>query len=243
MGIYGTVDPEALSREAFLKMIDYTLLKPEKPLADYVEFIREADKWGFGTVFLPPYYVPMAAGMLSAGATIVGTPISFPYGYTTPETKASEALSALEDGARELDVVMNVSVALSGEWDLVEEDLREVAETVRAWEKATMSGPVPLKVILETPYLNGQQIVEACGRAERAGFDYVKTATGTGPGGATPEVITLMRKTVGDLMGVKAAGGVRTWEQAREMIKAGANRIGTSTGPDIVREFIASKGK
>lgn len=243
MGKYDTVDPDALSTEAFLGMIDYTLLKPERSLADYVEFIREADKWGFRTVFLPPYYVPMAAGILSASDTIVGTPISFPYGYTTPETKASEALSALEDGARELDMVMNVSAALSSEWDLVEEDLREVAETVRAWEKATMSGPILLKVILETPYLNEQQIVEACRRAEKAGLDYVKTATGTGPGGATPEVIALMRKTVGDEMGVKAAGGVRTWEQAHEMIKAGANRIGTSTGPDIAGEFIASKVK
>ena len=242
MGKYETVDPDRLTTEALLRMIDYTLLKPEKTIAEYAEFIREADKWAFRTVFLPPYYVPMAVGMLSMTDVKVGVPVSFPLGFSTPETKASEALTALEDGAREIDMVMNISAALSGEWDLVEEDMREVVQAVRAWERALAQDPISLKVILETPYLDNDQIVEACKRAESAGLDFVKTATGVGPGGATVEALKLMRKTVGAEMGVKAAGGIRTWEQAREMIKAGANRIGTSTGPDIAKQFMLSKG-
>lgn len=242
-GKYTVVDPDSLTRDDLVKMIDYTLLKPEETIGGYSAFLKLASAWGFRTVFIPPYYVPLAVGMLSATDVIVGAPISFPFGYTDPRTKAAEAISALDEGARELDVVMNISAARSGEWDLVEEDLQEVVSKARAWERGTLQGPVIIKLILETPYLGREQKVEACRRAAAAGMDYVKTATGLGPGGATAEDIALMREVVGEDLGVKASGGVRTWADARAMIKAGACRIGTSTGPELVEDFVRVRAK
>lgn len=237
----GPIDAGELDSEGLLRLIDYTLLKPESTLQDYIGFLGEAKRWGFANVFLPPCYVPLACGMLSATGVGVGAPISFPFGYAAPEAKVQEALTALEDGARELDVVMNVSAALSGEWDIVEEDLAAVVRAVRDWEELTRQGPVPVKVILETPYLDDAQKAEACARAVAAGLDFVKTATGLGVGGATAEDIRLMRSVVGDGVGVKASGGVRTWDQARTMLEAGANRIGTSAGPEIMEDFILAQ--
>ncbi len=241
MSKYQAVDPESLDRESLLRTIDYTLLKPEEPMEAYTRFIAEARDWGFANVFVPPCYVPLAAGMLSAASVGVGTPVSFPFGYSAPEAKAAEALTALEDGARELDVVMNVSAARSGEWELVSEDLAVVVSAVRDWEKVTLGGPVVMKLILETPYLDDGQKIRACAAAADAGMDFVKTATGLGPGGATAEDVALMRRAVGDSLGVKAAGGIRSWADARAMFAAGANRIGTSTGPAIVEDFTGGR--
>ena len=243
MAKYGTVDPDALAREDLLSMIDYTLLKPEEPLSSYISFLGAARDWGFRTVFVPPCYVPLAAGMMSATEVVVGAPLGFPFGYTDPETKAAEALHALEEGARELDMVLNISAARSEEWEIVEEDMRTVVYAVREWEKLTVLGPVVLKVILETPYLDDGQKRQACRMAAAEGFDFVKTATGLGPGGATVHDVELMRGVVGDELGVKAAGGVRTWEDARAMIAAGADRIGTSTGPELVGDFLRARGE
>jgi deoxyribose-phosphate aldolase len=133
---------------------------------------------------------------------------------------------------------MNISAARSGEWEIVDEDLYAVVNAVREWEKLTVMGPVVVKLILETPYLDDRQKRKACRRAVAAGMDFVKTATGLGPGGATVHDVELMRDEVGDELGVKAAGGVRTWQDARAMIAAGATRIGTSTGPEMVEDFI-----
>jgi len=238
MGKYPVIDPSSVTRQTLLAMIDYTLLKPEETLDSYTSFLKTAREWGFHAVFVPPYYVPLAVGMLSGTDVVVGAPISFPFGYCSPATKADEALAMIRDGARELDIVMNFSAARSGEWDLVEEDLATVTEEVRAWERATMGGTVVLKLILETPYLDDDQKREACRRAAAAGLDFVKTATGLGPGGATAADVALMREVVGEDLGVKAAGGVRTWADARAMIEAGACRIGTSTGPEIVEDFL-----
>jgi deoxyribose-phosphate aldolase len=243
MAKYPSVDPGSLTREGLLSMIDYTMLKPEETLRGYTKFIKAAAQWGFHAVFVPPCYVPVAVGMLSSTPVMVGTPVSFPFGYSDPDAKAAEALSALEEGASELDVVMNVSAALSGEWEIVEEDLSEVVSTIRAWEKSTLGGPVTVKVILETPYLDREQKIEACRVSVAAGADFVKTATGLGPGGATVEDVKLMRQVVGEGIGVKASGGIRTWFAARDLIAAGASRIGTSTGPELVEEFLGVKGK
>lgn len=241
MGNHPMLEPDSLATEGLLDLLDYTLLKPEEPLESYARFLAEAKKWGFRSVFVPPCYVPLAAGMLTATEVKVGTPVSFPFGYAAPETKAAEALTALEDGALEIDVVMNISAARSGDWEMVDEDLAAVIGAVREWEKMTLKGPVTIKLILETPYLDDGQKIEACRRAAAAGMDFVKTATGLGPGGATVEDVRLMREVVGDELGVKAAGGVRTWEDASAMIEAGASRIGTSTGPALVEDFIRAR--
>jgi deoxyribose-phosphate aldolase len=232
------VDVDSLTTEGLLQLIDYTLLKPEKTIEDYTSFISTAKRWGFRNIFVPPCYAPLADGMLSATDVGIGVPISFPYGYAAPEVKVAEALTALEEGAREVDLVMNISEALSGEWEMVEEDFITVVSAVRDWERLTLKGPVIVKVILETPYLDDDRKAEACRRAASAGLDFVKTATGLGPGGATVEDVRLMRSVVGTDLGVKAAGGIRTWEQARAMLEAGANRIGTSSGPEIIEDFI-----
>jgi len=235
---YGPVDTGSLTTASLLQLIDYTLLKPEKTIDDYTGFIAMARKWGFRNVFLPPCYVPLADGMLGASEVGVGAPVSFPYGYAAPEVKVAEALTALEEGAREVDMVMNVSAAVSGEWDIVDEDIIAVVSAVRDWERMMVRERVPVKLILETPYLDDAQKKEACRRAVEAGLDYVKTATGLGPGGATVEDVRLMRSVVGWEMGVKAAGGIRTWDDAKAMLDAGANRIGTSAGPEIIEDFI-----
>jgi deoxyribose-phosphate aldolase len=237
MGKYPTVDPDSIDAAGLLKMIDYTLLRPEEPLDAYARFIATARDWGFGSVFVPPYYAPLAAGMLSATDVKIGVPVSFPFGYAAPEIKAAEALAALEEGALEVDVVMNISAARSGEWESVDEDLSTVVAAVREWEKLTHRGAVVAKLILETAYLDDDQKREACRRAAAAGMDYVKTSTGLGPGGATAGDVRLMREVVGDEVGVKAAGGIRTWEDAKAMIAAGADRIGTSAGPELVEDF------
>jgi len=238
MGKYKRVNVDEITKEKLLSMIDYTLLKPEATIQELSTFLRDATKWGFASVFIPPCYVPLACGMLSATSVVVGAPVSFPYGYCAPEVKAAEALRILEDGGREIDVVMNISAALSGEWEIVSEDLEAVAKAVREWEKVNASERIIIKLILETPYLNDEQKKEACKRALVADFDYVKTATGLGPGGATVEDVMLMKEVVGEEMGVKASGGVRSWTDAKAMIEAGATRIGTSTGPQIIIDFM-----
>jgi len=238
MSVYPFLDPDALTTGDVLAMIDHTLLKPEEPLDAYTKAISDARRWGFNSVFVPPCYVPLASGMLSATDVKVGVPVSFPFGYSTPEIKAAEALAALEEGALEVDMVMNISAARSGEWDMVDEDIAAVVTAVREWEKLTLRGPVAVKLILETAYLDDKQKREACGRAAAGGVDFVKTATGFGPGGATVEDVRLMRGVVGNGLGVKAAGGIRTWEEARAMIAAGATRIGTSAGPELIEDFI-----
>lgn len=236
----GPVDPDGLSVEQVAMMIDYTLLRPEASIDDYSAFMARAREHAFRNVFVPPCYAPLAEGVLGATNVGIGVPVSFPFGYATPEVKAAEAVTALDEGAREIDIVMNVSAAVSGEWDIVREDLEAVVSSVRGWERTTLRGPVVVKLILETPYLDGGGKQEACRRAMESGCDFVKTATGLGPGGATVEDVRLMRSVVRREMGVKAAGGIRTWKEMRDMIDAGANRIGTSAGPEIIEDFLGS---
>jgi deoxyribose-phosphate aldolase len=235
------VDLASLSVEELLRMIDFTLLKPEKSIEEYSTFIATARKYRFRNIFIPGCYAPLAEGMLGATDIGIGVPISFPFGYSAPEVKIIEAVTALDEGARELDMVMNVSAAVSNEWDIVEEDLVAVVSAVRDWERVTLRGPITVKLILETPYLDDEQKREACRRAMAAGMDFVKTATGLGPGGATVEDVRLMRSVVGDKLGVKAAGGIRNWAEARAMMEAGANRIGTSSGPEIIEDFLRAQ--
>lgn len=238
--VHAPVDPDELSIDELSQMIDYTLLKPEKTIEEYSIFISTARQQGFKNVFVPPCYVPLASGMLGVSDVGIGVPVSFPFGYAAPEVKVSEALTALDEGAVEIDMVMNISAAVTEEWDMVEEDFEAVLTAIRDWERTTLKGPIVVKVILETPYLNDDQKREACRRAMSVGMDFVKTATGLGPAGATVEDVKLMRSVVGDKLGVKAAGGIRTWADARAMIAAGATRIGTSTGPEIIEDWISA---
>lgn len=238
---FPVIDPEALTPKSLLGIIDCTLLQPEETLERYSRFIKNVGRWGFRAIFLPPCYVPLAVGMLGATDVTIGAPVSFPFGYGAPEAKAAEARYSLEEGARELDVVINYSAARSGEWDLVREDLEEVLKTVKAWERMTLEGPIVVKAILETPSLSGEQTARACRIAVDLGVDYVKTATGFGSGGATVEDVRLLKEIAGTEAGVKASGGIRTWADVKEMLHAGASLIGTSAGPEIIEDFINAR--
>ncbi len=240
---YPSIDPDRLSEEGLKRIIDFTLLRPEANREQYAGFLETAVRYGFGSVFIPPCYVSWAVKNFAGEGLKVGTPIAFPFGYTSRAVKAEEAVRSLEEGAQELDVVMNISFALSGMWEEAEEDLRHLVEAVRDWERQKGEGKIVIKTILETPYLSPEDIVRACRCAENAGIDLVKTATGLGAGGATVEAVKIMKESVGNRLGVKASGGIRSWEDVRIMLLAGAVRIGTSTGPQILEEFTRARDK
>jgi len=208
------------------KHIDHTILKPDTTSEDVQRLCAEAKEYGFATVFVPSCYIRLAASLLRKSGVKVGAAVGFPLGWATTQTKMFEARQAVKHGAREVDMVINIGALKSGDHDLVKKDIRKVVGTVG--KKATV------KVILETGLLTDAEKVKACELAEQAGAHFVKTSTGTGHGGATVEDVNLMRQTVGTRLGVKAAGGIRTCEQARALLEAGADRIGTSAGVQIV---------
>jgi deoxyribose-phosphate aldolase len=208
-------------------MIDHTLLKPEATRQQVEELCAEAKQFGFASVCINPSYVKLCASLLRDTTVKVCTVIGFPLGATSTEAKAFEAEQALRDGARELDMVVNVGMLKSGEDEYVENDIRAV---VRAAKRMNAL----VKVIIETGLLSDEEKVKACLLARRAGANFVKTSTGFAKGGATAGDIRLMRKVVGAGLGVKASGGVRTKEQALELIESGADRIGASASVKIV---------
>ncbi|MCI0706315.1 MAG: deoxyribose-phosphate aldolase [Ignavibacteriae bacterium] len=208
-------------------MIDHTLLKPEATLQQVEELCAEAKQYSFASVCVNPSYVKRCAQLLRGTTVKVCTVIGFPLGATSTEAKVAEAQIALRDGARELDMVINVGMLKSENDAYVEQDIRSLASLVRR------SGAL-LKVIIETGLLTDEEKVRACVLAKRAGADFVKTSTGFSKGGATAGDIRLMRKVVGSTLGVKASGGVRTQEQAKELIESGADRIGASASVKIV---------
>ncbi|MGE5593306.1 MAG: deoxyribose-phosphate aldolase [Betaproteobacteria bacterium] len=208
-------------------MIDHTLLKPEATKDQIVKLCEEAVEFGFASVCINPTYVSLAADLLKNTPVKVCTVVGFPLGASTPLVKAMEARDAIAAGAREIDMVINVGALKSGDDDLVGRDIRAVVEAAR--------GRALVKVILETALLTDDEKVKACLIAKAEGADFVKTSTGFGPGGATVEDVRLMRKVVGNEMGVKASGGIRNLESARKMIEAGASRIGASASVAIVK--------
>ena len=210
--------------------IDHTLLKPEATSQDIEKVCLEALQNGFASVCVNPCWVTLVAGSLAGSPVKVCTVIGFPLGANQQETKLAEASLALSQGARELDMVQNVGALRSGEYSLVEEEIGKLAEL------AHRHGAI-LKVILETSLLTTDQKVKSCRIAAEAKADFVKTSTGFPSAGATIEDITLMRWTVGSALGVKASGGIRTLESVREMLAAGANRIGASAGVQILNEL------
>lgn len=207
--------------------IDHTLLAADATAADIDQLCAEAEQYHFASVCINPTWVKRAAANLRGTGVPVCTVIGFPLGATTTEVKATEARKALRDGAREIDMVINVGAIKSGLTDVVYDDIVKVVDA------AHEVGAV-CKVILETALLTDEEKVVASALAKRARADFVKTSTGFGPGGATVYDVALMRETVGPEMGVKASGGVRTAHDAEDMIAAGATRIGASAGVQIV---------
>jgi deoxyribose-phosphate aldolase len=219
--------------QTIASMIDHTLLKPDATASQIEKLCREAKEYGFASVCFKPVWVARAAEWLKDSNVKVCTVVGFPLGATTKETKAFETRNAIENGADEIDMVMNIGALKSGEHTLVREDIAAVVEA---------AGGKTVKVILETGLLNDDEIRRASTLAKEAGAHFVKTSTGFGYGGATEAAVRLMRETVGPDMGVKASGGVRDAETARKMIEAGANRIGASASVAIVTGARGTKG-
>ncbi len=209
------------------RMIDHTLLKPEATVEQVKKLCKEAMEYGFWSVCVNPTWVTLCAKLLQNSKVKVCTVIGFPLGATSSASKAAEAAEAVRGGATEVDMVMNVGALKSSQYDVVLEDMKAVAKAVKP--------RALVKVILETGLLTNEEKVRACELAKQAGLDFVKTSTGFGPGGATAADIALMRKTVGPNMGVKASGGIRDFDTAQAMAKAGANRIGASASVNIVK--------
>ncbi len=209
-------------------MIDHTLLKPDATPDQIAQLCFEARKFGFASVCVNPGHVKLCADLLRGSPVKVCTVIGFPLGATSPEAKVYETETALRDGATEIDMVINIGALKGGDYTWVARDIRSVVETAHA------AGAI-VKVIIETSLLTDEEKVKACLLSKEAEADFVKTSTGFAGGGATVDDVVLMRRVVGPEMGVKASGGVHTYEEARSMVEAGATRIGASAGVKIVQ--------
>jgi len=218
-----------MNKKDLARMIDHTILKAEATEVEVEKLCTEALEYNFASVCVNASNVKLADSFLHGTDVKVCTVVGFPLGATTKETKAFEAAQAIENGADEVDMVINIGALKSGKLDTVEEDIKAVAEVCK--EKAL------LKVIIETCLLTDEEKITACELSQKAGADYVKTSTGFSAGGATVEDITLMRRTIGPNMGVKASGGIRNLESCLKMIEAGATRIGASASISIVNEL------
>jgi deoxyribose-phosphate aldolase len=219
------------------QMIDHTALKPETTEDQIRALCAEARKYCFASVCVNPCHVRLVASELRGSSVAVCTVIGFPFGANRTSTKRTEARLAVDDGATELDMVLNVGYLKSGRYDDVEDDIRGVVEETRAHGAAGPRGLV-VKVILETALLTDEEKVIACVLAQNARADFVKTSTGFSRGGATAHDVALMRRVVGRSMGVKASGGVRSKEDAESMIAHGASRIGASASVEIVKGLV-----
>ncbi|MGI4788870.1 MAG: deoxyribose-phosphate aldolase [Janthinobacterium lividum] len=219
------------TKEQFAKTLDNTLLRPTSTRAEIQHLCEESAARHFASVCILPCWVGVAAHVLSGTDVKVCTVISFPFGASTRLSKVYETKNAVANGAQEIDAVMNVARFKSGEYDAVLEDLRGVAEATRTSSLSDGSRHVLLKVIIETCYLSEEEIEVASRLVQEAGADFVKTSTGTAGGGATAEDIRRIRRAVGSSsIGIKASGGIKTIDIALQMLDAGANRIGTSSG-------------
>ena len=208
------------------QLIDHTILKPDATIDDIRRLCIEAKEYNFYSVCVNSAYVNVAYNFLLHSNVKVCSVVGFPLGATIKEAKAYESKFAIDSGADEIDMVMNIGLLKSNKIDLFERDIKKVRETCHA---------AVLKVIIETCLLTDKEKILACQIAKEYGGDFVKTSTGFSTGGATEHDIELMRKTVGDKMGVKASGGIKTYEEAIKMINAGANRLGTSSGIAIIK--------
>ena len=224
------VAPAMSTPAALAALVDHTLLKPEAGEEQVRAHIAEAIEFGFASVCLNPIWTPLCADLLAGTNVKACTVIGFPLGATLPAIKVFEVETAASLGADEVDMVLAVGQLRDGDYHLVYRDIAEVADAAHQHD-------LILKVILETGLLTDEQKIAACVIAQEAGADFVKTATGFSGGGATVPDVALMRRVVGPAMGVKAAGGIRTAEDALRMVAAGANRLGTSGGVRIMQEL------
>lgn len=201
------------------KLFDHTILKADARKEDVIRICKEAVEYDFMSVCVNSYYTPLVAKELAGSSVKVCTVIGFPLGQMSTAAKVAETKLAVADGAHEIDMVINVGALKDAEYDVVRADVKAVKEAC---------GEALLKVIIETCLLTDEEKVKACELSKEAGADFVKTSTGFSTAGATPEDVALMRKTVGNALGVKASGGIRDRETAEKMVEAGANRLGTS---------------
>ncbi|HEX7723660.1 MAG TPA: deoxyribose-phosphate aldolase [Pyrinomonadaceae bacterium] len=230
----GLVLGQTASARDWASLIDHTLLKPDASQTEIKHLCEEAAQYHFASVCVNPTWVRACACHLQGSGVPVCTVIGFPLGATLPDVKAYEARRAIMDGAREVDMVINVGALKSGDDCLVEHDIRSVVEVAHEYD-------VTCKVIIETALLTDDEKVRACQAAKSAGADFVKTSTGFSKGGATVADIALMRRVVGPELGVKASGGVKNIDDARAMVEAGATRIGASVGVKIAQEAAGVK--
>jgi len=214
--------------EVLAGWIDHTILKPESTSAQVKKLCEEARQVHFATVCVNPSFVPLAADLLSGSGVAVCSVVGFPLGATFPEIKAAETRQVIAAGASEIDTVINIGALKSSDFSLALRDIQAVVDAA--------AGKAHVKVILEMCYLNLREKIIGCLLCKQAGANFVKTSTGFGQGGATSDDVSLMRRLVGAEMGVKAAGGIRTLQDAHAMIAAGANRLGASAGMSILKE-------
>ena len=220
------------SQEQIVAFIDHTLLKPEATRADLDVCIKTAIEADVKAMCIRPMDVAYSAKALADSSVLLCTVIGFPHGTVTTATKVAETIEAVKHGAIEVDMVMNLGLFASGEYEQVQEDIAQVVKAAKS-----TNPKAEIKVILETCLWTESQVIKACELTEAAGADFVKTSTGFAASGATTEVISIMRKTVGDRLGVKASGGVRTLDALIDMAEAGASRVGASGTPAILLEF------
>lgn len=214
-------------RQSVASMIDHTLLKPEATRQEILTLCTEAKEYQFASVCVNPVWVPFVVETLQGSSVAVCTVIGFPLGASTIDTKIAETKEAVLNGAMEIDMVINIGLLKSGDKETIKKEIQAIVQAAQ--------GKV-VKVIMETCLLTEEEKITACMIAKEAGAHFVKTSTGFSNGGATVEDVALMRKIVGDQMGVKASGGIRTWDDAKALIQAGATRIGASKGIQIVEE-------
>jgi len=223
-----------ITKEKMASLIDQTLLKPDATKHDIRKLCYEAINYGFWSVCVNPSYVSLAARILRNTKLKVCSVVSFPLGANTPEVKAFEAKKAIMDGANEIDMVINLGAFKSGDFELVKQDMAYVVNTC-----VQLQRDVIVKVIIETGLLSYKEKTLACQLVKNSGANFVKTSTGLNTRGATVQDVKFIRKLVGPEFGVKASGGIRTYRDALKLIKAGANRIGTSSGTSIIKGISA----
>ncbi|MDQ6676953.1 MAG: deoxyribose-phosphate aldolase [Acidobacteriota bacterium] len=216
-----------MSPTGVAQIIDHTILKPDAVREDILRVCREALEYQFASVCVNPYWIPLAVQTLAGSTVKACSVVAFPFGATSTIAKVAETAKAIEDGAREIDMVINIGALLSADVDTVRADIAAVVKQAHAHDSI-------VKVIIETALLTDDQKIRACHLAAEAGADFVKTSTGFAPSGATVADVELMRRAVGLGLGVKASGGIRTYDQFQKMIAAGASRIGASSGIQIV---------
>ena len=238
-GSEGTV--RSVHAEELAKTIDHTLLRPDATVADIELLCDQAAQYHFAAVCVLPHWVALCRRLLADSDVKVCTVIGFPYGADGGRAKVATAKDAVAHGADEIDVVMCVPAMLAGDFTYVRNELRAVVRAVRVGGVNNGRGLVIVKVIVETCYLSTKLKKMACKIVEGAGADFVKTSTGLGPAGATVHDVELLRDALSEHVAVKAAGGVRTYRDVTRLINAGAARIGTSAGDQIMREFLAGE--